>query len=67
MLRYPYGIRRRPTFPGRVQPSIIGAEELNFCVRDGNRWDLFAITTGNHIVKVPFGGTLTTAQILLKD
>ena len=41
------GIRRRPTFPGRVQPSIIGAEGLNFCVRDGNRWNPFAITTGN--------------------
>ena len=41
------GIRRRPTLPGRVQPSTIGAEGLNFCVRDGNRWDPFAITTGN--------------------
>ena len=44
---YPYGIRRRPTLPGRVQPSTIGAEGLNFCVRDGNRWNPFAITTGN--------------------
>ena len=42
-----FGIRRRPTLPGRVQPSTIGAEGLNFCVRDGNRWDPFAITTGN--------------------
>ena len=41
------GIRRRPTLPGRVQPSTIGAEGLNFCVRDGNRWDPFAIVTGN--------------------
>ena len=41
------GIRRRPTLPGRVQPSTIGAEGLNFCVRDGNRWNPFAITTGN--------------------
>ena len=39
--------RRRPTLPGRVQPSTIGAEGLNFCVRNGNRWDPFAITTGN--------------------
>ena len=42
-----FGIRRRPTLPGRVQPSTIGAEGLNFCVRDGNRWNPFAITTGN--------------------
>ena len=40
------GIRRRPMLPGRVQPSTFGAEGLNFCVRDGNRWDPFAIATG---------------------
>ncbi len=44
------GIRRRPTLPGRYQPSTIGAEGLNFCVRYGNRWDPFAIATGNCIV-----------------
>ena len=44
------GIRRRPTLPGRVQPSTIGAEGLNFCVRNGNRWDPFAIATGNCFV-----------------
>ena len=38
--------RQRPTFPGSHPPSIIGAEELNFCVRDGNRCDLLAIATG---------------------
>ena len=32
--------------PGRLQPSTIGAERLNFCVRYGNRWDPFAIVTG---------------------
>ena len=42
-----FGIRRRPTLPGRVQPSTIGAEGLNFCVRYGNRWYPFAIATGN--------------------
>ena len=41
------GIRRRPILPGRVQPSTFGAEGLNFCVRYGNRWDPFAIATGN--------------------
>ena len=41
------GFRQRPTLPGRVQPSTIGAEGLNFCVRYGNRWYPFAIITGN--------------------
>ena len=36
---------RRPTFPGSFPPSIIGAKELNYCVRDGNRCDLLAIVT----------------------
>ena len=35
------------TLPGRVQPSTICADELNFCVRYENRWDLIAIDTGN--------------------
>ena len=34
-----------PIFPGRHQPSIVGANELNFCVRDRNRWTLIAINT----------------------
>ena len=37
--------RQRPTFPGSHPPSIIGAEELNYCVRDGNRCNIFAIAT----------------------
>ena len=35
----------RPIFPGRFQPSIFGTDELNFCVRNGNRWTLTAIGT----------------------
>ena len=27
-------------FPGRRQPSIVSTTELNFCVRNGNRWTL---------------------------
>ena len=34
-----------PIFPGSHPPSIVGADELNFCVRDGNRWTLIAINT----------------------
>ena len=40
-------IRRRPTLPGRFQPSTISVLRLNFCVRDGNRWVPQAIVTGN--------------------
>ena len=32
-------------FPGRYQPSIFDAGELNYCVRNGNRWTLTAIDT----------------------
>ena len=53
------GIRQRSTLPGRLQPSTIDAEGLNFCVRDGNRWNPFAIVTGNGI---SFFRTLTTAH-----
>ena len=42
-----FGIRRRPTLPGRYQPSTIGTEGLNFCVRSGNRCDPFVIATVN--------------------
>ena len=42
-----YWIRRRPTLPGRFQPSTISVLRLNFCVRDGNRWIPQAIVTGN--------------------
>ena len=34
-----------PIFPGRRQPSIFGAGELNCRVRDGNGWTLTAIST----------------------
>ena len=36
-----------PIFPGSRPPSIVGANELNFCVRDGNRWTLIAINTNS--------------------
>ena len=37
-----------PIFPGSRPPSIVGACELNFCVRDGNRWTLTAINTNSY-------------------
>ena len=38
-------MQRLPIFPNRLQLSIFGASELNFCVRYENRWDLTAIVT----------------------
>ena len=38
---------RRPIFAY----TIVGAEELNFCVRDGNRCTLFAIVTKENILR----------------
>ena len=32
--------RHLPIFTGRFQPTIFGTSELNFCVRNGNRWFL---------------------------
>ena len=34
-----------PIFPGSHPPSIVGVHELNFCVRDENRWTLMTINT----------------------
>ncbi len=38
--------RHLPIFTGRLQPTIFGTSELNFCVRNGNRWNLTVIDTG---------------------
>ena len=41
----PCEIRRRPTLPGGLPPSTIGAGSLNFRVRDGNGCDPAAMAT----------------------
>ena len=38
-------MRQLPILPGRVQPSTFSAIELNFFVRNENRWVLDAIVT----------------------
>ena len=38
--------RHLPIFAGRLQPTIFGTTEFNFCVRNGNRWNLCVIGTG---------------------
>ena len=55
-------MRQRPTLPGRLQPSTIGVLRLNFCVRNGNRWNPQAITTatGELFYTGAFPCTLTT-------
>ena len=40
-----------PIFPASHPASIVGADELNFCVRDGNRWTLVAINTNYLILR----------------
>ena len=56
----PYGLKKAPSFQmelfvlalpiftARHQATIVGANELNFCVRDGNRWTLTAINTNSY-------------------
>ena len=52
--------RQLSTFPGSRPPSIIDVKELNFRVRDGNGWGLFAIAT--ELLK---GYTLKTKQCII--
>ena len=59
------GIRQRLILPGRVQPSTFSTGELNFCVRDGNRWNLSVIATGNCGYFVSLSCTLTTAHRMI--
>ena len=39
-----------PIFPGRRQPSIVGRNELNYRVRNGNGWTLVLIST-NYVIR----------------
>ena len=54
-------MRQRPTLPGRLQPSTIGVLGLNFCVRNGNRWNPQAIATAKGELLYRRLCTLTTA------
>ena len=64
-----------PIFPGSHPPSIVGADVLNFCVRDGNRWTHIAINTNSFVEEVfPFlyksllrGSVITLSDFLLGD
>ena len=54
-------IRRRPTLPGGLPPSTIGADRLNFRVRDGNGCDPVAMATEISCQQVR-GRTLRTPE-----
>ena len=41
----PHKSRRLPIFTSRFQLTIFGTSKLNFCVRNGNRWNLTVIDT----------------------
>ena len=49
-----------PIFPGSHPPSIVGVHELNFCVRDGNRWTLMTINTNYSVAFTTSSGSLVT-------
>ena len=57
------GVLALPIFPGRLQPSIFGAGELNCRVRDGNGWTLTLINT-NYLL---WDNTLKTEQRYFRD
>ena len=50
-----------PIFPARLQASIVGRNELNFRVRNGNGWTLILINT-NYLI-VPLKGMVTRTGI----
>ena len=51
LTRFLMRCRRRPNFPGRCHPSILGTAELNYRVRNGNGWTLCVIITDYRIFR----------------
>ena len=49
---FSFWMQQLPIFPCRLQQSIVGASELNFCVRYENRWILTAIVTAMVYIQV---------------
>ena len=54
---------RIPIFPGRLQPSIFGTTELNFCVRNGNRWTL-CVNLTNFLLHLHFLQLATVTEAI---
>ena len=55
-----------PIFPGSHPPSIVGVHELNFCVRDGNRWTLMTINT-NYFITTSHETAVSTFRLSLNQ
>ena len=51
--------RQQSIFPGGHPPSILGANELNYRVRNGNGWDLAAISTAYEVFEENIFWTLS--------
>ena len=49
-----------PIFPGGRPPSIVGTTELNFCVRNGNRWTLSVNKTNYSVTGILSTVTLSS-------
>ena len=48
--------RRLPIFTRRFQRTILGTSELNFCVLNGNMWNLTVIVTDQYDwLSIPHG------------
>ena len=58
-----FSCRHRSIFPGSHPPSIFDTDELNFCVRNGNRWILIASNT-DFLRTFPFSNTSFEVQTL---
>ena len=46
-----FSVLALPIFPGRRQPSIVGSDELNYRVRNGNGWTLILINTNYYVIR----------------
>ena len=54
-----------PIFTASHPATIVGANELNFCVRNGNRWTLIAINTNYLLVLlVHYSTAFALCQVL---
>ena len=58
-----FWMQQQPIFPDRRQSSIVGASELNFCVRYENRWDLTANVTAMVYIRISPGISFSKCNI----
>ena len=58
--------RRLPIFTSRFQLTILGTSELNYCVRNGNRWNLTVIVT-DHMTDTVYHISVYLSSISLQS